>query len=290
MIQRFVQRWLVALLCCAATLSSVQAQPARGSTAPAAAGASASPAQVPNIAEHILGAGDTIRVTVFQNPDLTLETRISERGEITFPLIGTVSLAGLSVPDAQRKIARQLQTGKFVISPQVNIAVLQVRSSQVSVLGQVTRPGRYPIEVGNTKVSEMIAAAGGVLPTGADIITLSGTRDGAPVKRSIDLPSILQSGRADLDEVVVNGDILYVDRAATFYIYGEVQRPGSLRLEQGMTVMQALALSGGLTQRGTERGIRIHRRDASGKVQILETKMNDPVERDDVIYVKESIF
>jgi polysaccharide export outer membrane protein len=241
-------------------------------------------------AEHVLGAGDTVRITVFQNPDLTLETRITELGEISFPLIGTVKLAGLSVTGAQEHIAKRLKDGKFVINPQVSITLVQVRSAQVSVLGQVSRPGRYPIEAVNTKVSEIIAVAGGVLPAGADIITLSGTRDGKPVKLDINLPSILQAGRADLDVEVANGDILFVDRAPMFYIYGEVQRPGAQRLEPGMTVMQALALSGGLTQRGTERGMRIHRKDAQGVERVLQLKMNDPVQRDDVIYVKESVF
>jgi polysaccharide export outer membrane protein len=90
--------------------------------------------------------------------------------------------------------------------------------------------------------------------------------------------------------VVANGDILFVDRAPFLYMYGEVQRPGMTRLERGMTVMQALAASGGLTQRGTERGLRIHRRDPNGNVRVIEPKMNDFVERDDVIYVKESVF
>jgi len=110
------------------------------------------------------------------------------------------------------------------------------------------------------------------------------------VKMDIDLPAILQSGKVELDTVVQNGDILHVDRAPMIYVYGEVQRPGVARLERGMTVMQAIAQSGGLTQRGTQRGLRIHRRDASGEVKIIQPGMNDPVERDDVIYVRESIF
>jgi len=94
----------------------------------------------------------------------------------------------------------------------------------------------------------------------------------------------------ELDPVVQINDILHVDRAPQIYVYGEVQRPGVSRLERGMTVMQALAQSGGLTQRGTERGLRIHRRDASGAVKIIQPNMNDLVERDDVIYVRESLF
>lgn len=241
-------------------------------------------------AEHILGAGDVIRVTVYQNPDLSLETRISELGQITFPLVGSVALGGLSVTAAQERIAKQLRDGKFVVKPQVTVFVAQVRSSQISILGQIGKPGRYPIEVVDSKVSEMIASAGGIVPGGADVVTLVGTRNGKPLKLAIDLPAILQAGRNELDVAVANGDILYVDRAPNFYMYGEVQRPGVFRLERGMTVLQALAQGGGLTQRGTERGMRVHRRDAKGTVNVIELKMGDLVERDDVIYVRESVF
>ena len=240
--------------------------------------------------EHMLGTSDVIRISVFQNPDLTLETRISELGQITFPLVGAVSLGGMSVPAAEQKIAKALRDGGFVVKPQVNIMLVQIRSAQVSVLGQVGKPGRYPIEAINSKVSEMIAVAGGVVPGASDVVTLVGMRNGKPVKLDIDLPAILQSGKVELDTAVGNGDILFVDRAPMLYIYGEVQRPGVQRLERGMTVMQALAQSGGLTQRGTERGLRIHRRDASGTVRVIQPGMNDPVERDDVLYVRESVF
>jgi polysaccharide export outer membrane protein len=242
------------------------------------------------IEQHLLGSGDVIRISVYQNADLSLETRVSELGQINFPLIGTVKVGGLTLPGAEAQIAKQLRDGNFVLKPQVNVMLVQVRSSQISVLGQISKPGRYPIETVNSKLSEMIAAAGGVVSGGADVVTLIGTRDGKPIKMEVDLPAILQAGRVDLDVSVANGDILYVDRAPMFYIYGEVQRPGVVRLERGMTVLQALALSGGVTQRGTERGLRVHRRDASGAVQVLEPKMNDPVLRDDVIYVRESVF
>jgi polysaccharide export outer membrane protein len=244
----------------------------------------------PKVDQHLLGAGDVIRISVYQNADLALETRVSELGQINFPLIGAVKLGGLTLPGAEAQIAKQLRDGNFVLKPQVNVMLVQVRSSQISVLGQIGKPGRYPIETVNSKLSEMIAAAGGVVSGGADVVTLIGIRDGKPIKMEVDLPAILQAGRIDLDVPVANGDIIYVDRAPMFYIYGEVQRPGVIRLERGMTVLQALALSGGVTQRGTERGLRVHRRDASGAVQVLEPKMNDPVLRDDVIYVRESVF
>ena len=240
--------------------------------------------------EPTLGVGDVIRISVFQNPDLSVEGRVSETGQINFPLIGTVELGGLTVSAAEQRIEKMLRDGGFVLKPQVSIQTMQIRSSQVSILGQVAKPGRFPIEVVGSKVSEMIAAAGGVLPGGADVVTLVGNRNGKPVKLDIDLPAIMQAGRAELDTTVENGDIIYVDRAPSFYIYGEVQRPGQLRLERNMTLMQALASAGGLSARGTTRGMKVHRKDASGADKISDIGMNDPVERDDVIYVRESIF
>jgi len=247
-------------------------------------------AQVPPRAEPVLGVGDVVRITVYQNPDLTVEARVSELGQVNFPLIGVVTVGGLSVSQAQALIEKRLRDGGFVLKPQVTIQTTQIRSSQISILGQVNKPGRFPIELVGSKVSEMIAAAGGVVPGGADIVTLVGNRDGKPIKLDIDLPLVLQQGRADLDMPVENGDIIYVDRAPIFYMYGEVQRPGQLRIERGMTLMQALAQAGGTTARGTTRGIKVHRKDAAGAVQVREIKMNELVERDDVIYVSESLF
>ncbi len=247
-------------------------------------------AQVAPRGEPTLGVGDVVKITVFQNPDLSIEARISENGQINFPLIGNVSVGGMTVSAAEQKIQKALRDGGFVLKPQVTIQTVAIKSSQISILGQVGKPGRFPIEIVGSKVSEMIAAAGGVLPGGADVVTLVGNRNGKPIKVDIDLPAILQAGRADLDMVVENGDIIYVDRAPTFYMYGEVQHPGQMRLERNMTLLQALAQAGGLSPRGTDRGIRVHRKDASGEVKISELKMNDPVQRDDVIYVRESLF
>lgn len=241
--------------------------------------------------EALLGVGDIVKITVYQNPDLTVEgARISENGQINFPLIGAVVVSGLTVPAAEQKIAKQLRDGGFVLRPQVTIQLGLIRSSVISILGQVAKPGRFPIEAVGTKVSEMIAMAGGVAPGGADTVTLVGTRNGRPIKLDIDLPAILQSGKTELDLVVENGDVIYADRAPTAYIYGEVQRPGQFKIERGMTLMQVIAVNGGVSARGTQRGIKVHRRDQQGNVTVSDIGLNDPVQRDDVIYVKESLF
>lgn len=125
---------------------------------------------------------------------------------------------------------------------------------------------------------------------GADTLVLTGTRNGKPFRQEIDLPAIFLNGRTELDVPIAGGDTIYVHRAPVFYIYGEVQRPGAYRLERDMTLMQALAQGGGLTIRGTQRGIQVNRRDDKGKVQQIAPEMSAPIRADDVIFVKESIF
>lgn len=258
--------------------------------APAVQAADRPPATNVRASEYVLGAGDVVRVTVFQNPDLSLETRVSENGVITYPLIGNVPVGGKSAEAAEHTIAKMLRDGGFVISPQVSVLVMQIRGNQVAVLGQVNRPGRYPLETANTRLSDMLAIAGGAASTGADTVIFSGVRDGKQLRREIDVASMFLDERLADDIVLQSGDILYVHRAPMFYIYGEVQRPGVYRLERAMTVMQALASGGGLTQKGTQRGVRVHRRDASGKIQIIEPSLDEALRADDVLYVKESIF
>jgi len=253
----------------------------------------ATPATAAVSPEYRLGAGDVVRIVVYQNPDLTLETRVSENGLVSYPLLGNVRIGGLGVSAAEKLIADGLKNGNFVKSPQVTLVLLQVKGNQASVLGQVNRPGRFPIETADMRVTDLLANAGGVATTGAEVLVLSGTRAGKPFRMEIDLPSVFgpsaEQGRPN-DVLIQNGDVLWVDRAPLVYIYGEVQRPGPMRLERGMTVMQVLAAGGGLTQRGTERGIRVHRKGADGKVQVMQPGMDDGVKDGDVVYVKESLF
>jgi polysaccharide export outer membrane protein len=240
--------------------------------------------------DYRLGAGDSIGVQVYQSPDLTLESRVSENGIVNYPLIGNVQLGGLSIVEAEKKIAEALSVGGFVRSPQVNITLRQVRGNQVAVLGQVNRPGRFPLETVNTRVSDMLATAGGVTPTGDDVLILTGQRQGQAFRRVIDIPGLFLNQKADDDIVVAGGDTLYVNRAPMFYIYGEAQRPGPYRIERGMTVMQALAQGGGPTARGSQNRLKLHRRDTAGKVHETVPQLTDVVRPEDVIYVRESIF
>jgi len=239
--------------------------------------------------EYRVSPGDSIRITIFQNPNMTLEARVAEDGTIAYPLIGRIQIGGMTLPSAESAIAKALEAGKFLNRPQVSIVPLLIIGNQVSVLGLVNRPGRFPLEGSTTRISEVIAIAGGISAAGADTAIVRGTRSGKPYQTEIDIAALFLS-KDDNDVVVRPGDVIYVHRAPMFYVYGEVQKPGSYRVERGMTMRQALVQGGGLTSRGTERGVRLHRRSAAGELQVLRPALDDLVRSDDVLYVGESIF
>jgi polysaccharide export outer membrane protein len=239
--------------------------------------------------DYAIGAGDIVRIGVFQNPELSLETRVSESGSIGYPLLGQLRLGGLTAAQAESAIADGLRRGQFIRDPQVTVVVSQVRGNQVSVLGLVNRPGRYPIETNGMRLSDMLAQAGGVAAGGSDSAVLSGIRGGKRFRVEIDVPALFARQEGD-DPTVQSGDVIFVDRMPTIYIYGEVQRPGAMRLEREMNVMQALAAGGGLTARGTQRGLRVHRRGDQGAAIVVEPKMDDRLQDGDVIHVRESLF
>ena len=274
---------LVALLTAFLLLGTTAQAQTSGSGTAGTAGATA-------VTEYRLGAGDVVRIAVFQNPELTLETRVTEAGVISYPLLGVVRVGGLSVTEAEKRLADGLRNGNFVKSPQVTLVVLQVRGNQASVLGQVNRPGRYPIEVADMRLTDLLATAGGTAPGGADIVVVTGTRNGLPFRQEVDLPTLFATGGAGKDFFVLNGDTVWVDRQPVVYIYGEVQRPGAMRLERDMTLLQALATGGGLTARGTDKGIKVHRKGEAGKVQVIEPVMTDTLREGDVVFVRESLF
>jgi polysaccharide export outer membrane protein len=279
-------RGLLAVAAVCALLGAQAVQQAVAQTRSTSEGSSANSAP----AEYRLGGGDVLRITVYQNLDLLLETRVSEAGIISYPLLGNIRIGGLSVTQAEKVIADGLKSGNFIKNPQVTIAILQVKGNQASVLGQVNRPGRFPIETADMRLTDLLANAGGVAPTGGDQLVLSGVRAGKPFRAEIDLPTIFASGGENQDLLIQNGDVIWVDRAQMVYIYGEVQRPGPMRLERRMTLMQTLASGGGLNLRGTEKGIRVHRKGAEGKVQVLQLPMDEALKDGDVVYVRESLF
>jgi polysaccharide export outer membrane protein len=274
--------WLICALALACAASSA------GAPAPAAPPrATATPVIPP---AELLGAGDSVRVTVFQNPDLTTEARISERGTISVPLIGEVAIAGLTPEGAAARVADRLTSGKFVVNPQVSLTIQQVRSRQVSVLGEVAKPGRYALDDVSNSLTDVLARAGGISGDGDDSVVVVRTVNGKETRTAIDVPEMYRSGDLSHDMRLQNGDVIYVKHAPQFYLYGEVQKAGAYRLQSQMTVMQAISVGGGLTPRGTLRGLKVQRRTASGQVATEPVRPTDLVRADDVIVVKERLF
>jgi len=278
-----------AFLAAASLCAGLHIANAQAATAPKPA-TSAVPS-APEVDQTRIGAGDTVRITVYQSPDLSLETRVNENGAISYPLLGRVQLAGLTVNAAEAHLASELKRRDFVKDPQVIIVVTQVRANQVNVLGQVGRPGRYPLDLAGMRMTEVLALAGGVVSAaGSDTIVLTGKRDGRPFRHEVDLPRLFAPGGVADDIVVAPGDTVWVDRAPQIYMYGEIQHPGVVRLERGMTVMQAVAAGGGATQRGTLKGLKITRRGPDGKMQTIEPAMDDTLKDGDVVFIRESLF
>jgi len=243
-------------------------------------------AQAADGSDYRLGAGDVIRISVFGYPDQTAELRVSESGSVTYPLIGAVTVKGLSPHDVEGAVTKRLESGGFFRKPQVSVLVLQFESQKISVMGQVTKPGQYPLQA-SSRVLDFLAAAGGVVNTVAgDGATLL-RKDGSKVE--IDLLAMFEGDPAQ-NPAVQAGDTIYVSKASQFYVYGEVQHPGVYRLERNMTVSRAIAAGGGLTPRGTERSPLIKRRDTAGKESEVKVDGADRLQPDDVLFIQESWF
>ena len=239
--------------------------------------------------EYRLGGGDTVTIQVYEQPDLSTVTRISQDdGTITYPLLGVVALVGLTPAEAGQKIARLLKEGGYVKFPEVTVAVKEFVSQKIPVMGQVSKPGEYVLQ-GESRVVDLIAQAGGLKTDAADTIIVVKNENGKAVKHKIDLLRFY-AGDMDQNIEVAEGDFILVPKMDTFYIHGEVKRPGSYRLERGMTAMQALSVGGGLTERGSLSGMKVTRLKADGKTEEVKVELTDLLKPNDVLYVKERLF
>jgi polysaccharide export outer membrane protein len=237
-----------------------------------------------------LGPGDSVSIQVYGQPDMSATVYVSDDGTIPVPLVGAVQVGGLSPSAASGRIETALRNGNFLVDPHVTLTVVQSRSQRVSVLGAVGTPGRYPIE-SNTSIFDLLAQAGGVSESGSDIVyLLRQDKDGKEVRYPIDLKGLADSQRAIPTQTLKGGDTVFVPKAQQFSIYGEVTAPGRYRVEPGMTVIEAIARAGGITQRGSQRRVEIKRKLPDGSYSNVKAKFGDAVQPDDVIHVKESIF
>lgn len=247
----------------------------------------------PSLAEdYFVGSQDVLRITVYEHPDLTTVVRVSEGGKITFPFIGEMEVKNLSVRQIEKRIAERL-SAEYIPNPQVTVFVEQYRGQKVTIMGEIIKPGQYEI-TGSMYLIDAISIALGMTKEAGDTITILRKNQGNAghtdqQKFVIDTEKLFKDGDLTQNVQLRDKDVIYIPRVHFFYIYGEVNRPGVYRIEEDLTVKRAIATAGGFTQRASKSRIEITRRQ-DGKDVMGKGTMDETVEKDDVIMIKESIF
>ncbi|MDZ4165340.1 MAG: SLBB domain-containing protein [Smithellaceae bacterium] len=243
--------------------------------------------------EYQIGEGDLLKITVYDNPDLATEVRVSGEGKITVPLIGEVFVSGLTATEIGKKTA-QLFAGGYIRNPQVGVFILEYKSKKVTVLGEFTKPGLIEMR-GNSTLMEVISNAGGITANAGETLfiqrsAIKGSTDRKhDITISVDLTKLLEGGDISSNLPVLEGDSIYVPRAAFVYVMGEVKSPGAFKITKGLTVLRSITLAGGYTQKARKSKTQIIRKiDKAEKT--LDVKMGDLVLPDDIIIVLESFF
>jgi polysaccharide export outer membrane protein len=246
--------------------------------------------------DYVIGPQDVLAVTVFDQTELSGRYSVETNGTFSFPLVGRITAAGLTLREFEKELTRRLADG-FFKNPQVTVAVEQYRSQRVFVMGEVRQPGPVPLTGGMTLI-EALARAGSTSQTASGELsivrranssgpTLPGEGEDAVVVR-VSLKD-LETGTASKNVELYDGDTIFVPRAETIYVFGEVRNPGAYPIQKDTTVLQALSLAGGVTDNGAINRVRIAR-IVQGEKRELRVKLTDPVTSDDTLIVPERFF
>ena len=242
----------------------------------------------------VIGSGDEIEITVYGAPDLSGRARVGDDGNISLPLLGNVPIAGLTSSDAQRAISDQLRERKLVIDPQVSVYVKEYRNRQITVAGEVLKPGVFSA-LGPHRLLDVLEAAGGLTEKAADTLTISHV--GNPGLTTVRVQNdAAEMARNNIE--LLPGDTVLVPKAEIVYVLGEVNKPGGYALNSsgGLTVLQVVSAAGGPTRLAAISRAKMVRRTSTGLQEIpiplkdlLRAKGNDlPVEAGDVLYIPSS--
>jgi polysaccharide biosynthesis/export protein len=247
-----------------------------------------------------VGARDVLAVQVFDEPELSQELVVGQDGRVRFPLLGAVTVGGLTPPEIEQVLEQALRE-RFLVNPQVFVRLKEYNSRQALMLGLVKNPGAYPLP-GGTTILDLISKAGGLSDHNVKSLVLirggnlAGDVGEAPVV--IDAHQLLRQGDRDLNVSVRHGDILYAPQADGVYVYGEVRRPGVVAFRDGLSVLQAVSLAEGLTNRASPRRVHVIRTE-DGMQRKIEVNLNR-VARDaaedvvlqpeDIVVVPQSLF
>ena len=252
-----------------------------------------------------IGPQDVLKISVWDNPDLIRDVTVSEDGNFSYPLIGNVHANGLTVSQLEEKIRSRL-AGRFIVDPQVTITIEQYKSKHFFVLGEVARggskgggPGTYPL-IGRMTLLDALSVAGGISDQASDeivIIRPKKKRKGPTTLNKAEKDEIIKvnlrcllNGDTSRNILIQPNDTIYIPKAAFFFVYGEVKKPGRYLLHSGMTVLKAITMAGGITEKAAINSTILVRETADGKKKKIKAKMTDPVRPQDIIIVKESFF
>ncbi len=249
--------------------------------------------------DYAIGQHDVLSITVFGEPDVSGRYVVDGEGTLDFRWIGRLKVSGLTLRGLEDLLVKRLSDG-YLVSPQVSVEVEQYRSQSVYVMGEVRSPGAVSV-TGEMRLLDVLGKAGSLTASAGSVITITRPRgprttDGPVLPgAAADVETIhvdvkdLQSGKAGQEISLRDGDTIYVPKAATYYVTGYVRTPGPYTLDGDTTVLQALSLAGGVTERGAGNRVRITR-IVNGKTKEIRSKMTDLVQPGDTLYVPQRFF
>lgn len=243
----------------------------------------------------LIGAGDLLEVSLYGMPDFKTDVRVNSGGEISLPMIGTVPVAGLSVEQAETLIAHKLTEKNLFNDPHVTVFEKEYATQGISMLGEVQKPGIYPL-LGSRKLYDALSAAGGTTPKAGRYVLI--TRRNDP-QHSVRVPLLTGAPESMENNVIVEpGDTVLVSKAGVVYVVGDVHQPGGFVMENGneITVLKAIALAQGTNPNAKLDSARLIRKTPEGPqdvplslTKIMAAKAPDPqLQADDVVFVPNS--
>ena len=239
----------------------------------------------PPVASYVVGPQDVLLITSYDQPELTGKFTVETDGSFTYPLIGRVRAGGLTLRGVEELLKKDLVSKGFFKDPQVTVTIAQYRSQKIHIVGEVRTPGTYNLS-GDMRLVEALALAGSstAMASGEVVIVHESTES-----ERIDLRE-LENGDLSRNVLLMNGDTIFVHRAESVYVFGQVRNPGAYPFRQKMTtVLQALSLAGGVTDRGSTTRIQIVR-IVDGEKKEFRVDLDDIVEPRDTIIVPERFF
>ena len=240
--------------------------------------------------EYIVGEGDVLDINVYENEDLSTTLRVSSNSTIRISLVGEISVKDLTVSQVSAKIERLLADG-YLVSPQVDVFIKEHRSKKAIILGQIRNPGQYELR-GRITFLEFISKAGGLTEDAGNTATIKRMMDSGKDKDQLvlDLEKLIKKGDTSLNIPIQDGDSIYISKAKTYYVSGEVKKPDSYKYEQELSVIKAVTMAGGFSKIAAKNKIQIIRVVKGEKRIFKNVNMDEPVLPEDVIVVPESFF